>query len=131
MGKIKWALRFLSRKPASFRVALLGMHFCQIDFRQLEIDLGRYVLDRATILGVEGCTQDLVPPYDLPQTRPQRGHVQRPCQPPRTGHVVSDVSRLHLIEKPQTLLCVRERQIPLLLYLHYWWCVSPASCWLG
>src|SRR5581483_10271189 len=55
--------------------------------------------------------QHLVPPHYLGHHPLQRRHVQRTFDPHRTRYVIGSVAGLQLVQKPQPLLRIRERQL--------------------
>src|SRR5579864_3627139 len=71
--------------------------------------------------------QHLMPPHYLLQTLPQRFSVQLPHHPQPQRNVVRRTPRLQLIDKPQPLLRIRQRQRTLPVNTHNRWNHLPHS----
>src|SRR5262245_44552563 len=92
-------------------LTFIALH--QVDEIRSQITKLMDLLARFSILEWETGTQRLVTRDDLIETPAERLRIEPPDEPPRARNVVGGAPRLQLIDEPQPLLRIRERQLPI------------------
>jgi len=98
-------------RPLGFaRQAAHQFGLFKVNHRQFHVGNWGYHLDRLAVALDECRAQTFVPLRDGSQRFGKRRLVKGPTQAPREREVVRHGGRVGLLDEPQSLLCVRQRQ---------------------
>ncbi len=111
MCQIQTFLHLPLHTAAHFLFACLLRLSAQIPLQQSKYSSRIDYLRCCAVARLKTCAQALMPSHQLLHAPLERTDVHLPIEPYRDGYVVGRSDQSKLIEKPQTLLCERERYV--------------------
>ena len=110
--QIERPTRLLAGQAPRLRLPLLYIETAQIHYRRRNLQRRRDLLPRLSVAHHDGSAKNLMPAHDLVDRGRKRRNVQIANQTQGRRKVVGCISRLELVQEPQTLLRKRKRQSP-------------------
>ena len=108
-GEIKGRIHHLLQLAARLQFPLFFFQRGQISYRDFQFERSRDDLMGHAIIDLHARAQCLVPLHDLVQAGLESFDVQRPAHPCACGDYIGGIAGMHLLQKPEPLLGVRQR----------------------